>query len=94
MKKADQERPYGASPASQLQTCNSTGAILAVLQDQVRQAFDQTHSGDERLTKWLNPSVNVLYAFSAALGRRLGMSLHQLRVIVNIKGLSCKCFRL
>ena len=52
--------------ASQLQSCDSTTAILAVLQDQVRE-FDQACSGDERLTKWLNPTVNVLYAFSAAV---------------------------
>ncbi|KAH8990867.1 hypothetical protein EDB92DRAFT_2103892 [Lactarius akahatsu] len=42
--------------ASQLQSCDSTSAILAVLQDQVRE-FDQARSGDERLTKWLIPTV-------------------------------------
>ena len=52
--------------ASQLQDCDSTNAILAILQDQVRQ-FDKSHSGDERLTKWLGPTVNVLNAFSAAI---------------------------
>ncbi|KAH9060229.1 hypothetical protein EDB87DRAFT_620883 [Lactarius vividus] len=46
--------------ASQLQSCNSISAILSVLQHQVRE-FDQAHSGDERLTKWLVPTVNVLY---------------------------------
>ncbi|KAH9173907.1 hypothetical protein EDB89DRAFT_641951 [Lactarius sanguifluus] len=58
--------------ASQLQSCDSTSAILAVLQDQVRE-FDRAHSGDERLTKWLIPTVNVLYAFSAAVSE--GVSL-------------------
>ncbi|KAI9452038.1 hypothetical protein BJY52DRAFT_1418857 [Lactarius psammicola] len=58
--------------ASQLQSCDSTSAILAILQDQVRD-FDQAHSGDERLTKWLIPTVNVLYAFSAAVSE--GVSL-------------------
>ena len=52
--------------ASQLQDCDSTTAILAILQDQVRQ-FDKSHSGDERLTKWLGPTVNVLNAFSATI---------------------------
>jgi hypothetical protein len=52
--------------ASQLQLCDSTSAILALLQDQVRE-FDQTRSGDERLTKWLTPTVNVLLAFSATV---------------------------
>ncbi|KAN0139370.1 hypothetical protein V8E53_002871 [Lactarius tabidus] len=51
--------------ASQLQSCESTVAILAILQDQV-QEFDKSHS-NERLTKWLSPTVNVLNAFSAAV---------------------------
>ena len=52
--------------ASQLQDCDSTNAILAILQDRVRE-FDISHSGDERLTKWLGPTVNVLNAFSATI---------------------------
>ena len=52
--------------ASQLQDCDSTNAILAILQDQI-QEFDKSHSGDERLTKWLGPTVNVLNAFSATV---------------------------
>ena len=52
--------------ASQLQDCDSTTAILVILQDQVRQ-FDKSHSGDEKLTKWLGPTVNVLSAFSATI---------------------------
>ena len=51
---------------SQLQSCESTTAILAILQDQVRE-FEKTSDGDERLTKWLGPTVNVLNAFSAAV---------------------------
>ena len=51
---------------SQLQGCNSTTAIIAILEDQVRE-FDQACNGDERMTKWLNPTVNVLCAFSAAV---------------------------
>ena len=58
--------------ASQLQSCHSTNAILAVLQDQVQQ-FDKSHSGDERLTKWLTPMVNVLCAFSAVVTGGVGL---------------------
>ena len=58
--------------ASQLQDCDSTTAILAILQDQVRQ-FDKSHSGDERLTKWLSPTVNVLSAFSATISGGVGL---------------------
>ena len=58
--------------ASQLQSCDSTTAIRALLQAQVRE-FDKSHSGDERLTKWLGPTVNVLYAFSAAVSGGVGL---------------------
>ncbi|KAH8986397.1 hypothetical protein EDB86DRAFT_2248100 [Lactarius hatsudake] len=66
--------------ASQLRSCDSTSAILTVLQDQVRE-FDQAHSGDERLTKWLVPTVNVLYAFSAAVSGGVGLVFSPANVI-------------
>ena len=52
--------------AAQLQSCNSSSAILAVLRTQV-QANDQAQSADEKWTKWLDPTVNVVSAFSAVL---------------------------
>jgi hypothetical protein len=58
--------------ALQLQGCDSPGDILAVLQQQV-QGLDQSQSRDERWTKWLNPTVNVLFAFSATLGSGVGL---------------------
>ena len=58
--------------ASQLQSCNSTTAIIALLQDQVRE-FDKSHSGDKRLTRWLGPTVNVLCAFSGAVAGGVGL---------------------
>ena len=61
--------------ALQLQDCDSTTAIIAILKDQVQQ-FDKSHSGDERLTKWLSPTVNVLNAFSATISG--GVSLVRL----------------
>ncbi|KAH9173916.1 hypothetical protein EDB89DRAFT_1904867 [Lactarius sanguifluus] len=66
--------------ASQLQSCDSTSAILAVLQDQVRE-FDQARSDDERLSKWLIPTVNVLYAFSAAVSEGVGLVFSPAKVI-------------
>ena len=60
---------------SQLQDCDSIADILTILQDQVRE-FDKSSSGDERLTKWLGPTVNVLNAFSAAISG--GISLVRL----------------
>ena len=67
--------------ASQLQNCDSTTAILAILQVQV-QEFDKSHSGDDRLTKWLGPTVNVLSAFSATVSG--GVSLVRLDSWPNI----------
>jgi hypothetical protein len=58
--------------AEQLQTCKSPGAILLVLQQQL-QGTNQSQSGNETLTKWLDPTVKVLYAFTEALGE--GVSL-------------------
>ena len=56
---------------SQLQACDSPAAILIILQGQVGQ-FIQSRSGDERLKRWISPTINVLYAFSAVLGEGVG----------------------
>ena len=58
--------------AAQLQSCDSPTAILSVLQDLIQQ-FDRRRSSDERLTSWLNPTVNVLYAFSSTIGQGVGL---------------------
>jgi hypothetical protein len=58
--------------ANQLQSCDSPFAITSVLQGLV-QKFDQHRSSDQRLTSWLNPTVTVLYAFSATLGEGIGL---------------------
>jgi len=58
--------------ATQLQSCDSPTDILPVLRDLVQQ-FDQSRSSNERLRKWLDPTVNVLFAFSATLGEGVGM---------------------
>ena len=56
----------------QLQMCSSPTDILALLRNQV-QVFEQSTSGDDKLTKWLNPTVNVLYAFSSVIGAGVGL---------------------
>lgn len=58
--------------ATHLQSCGSPNAFLAVLQDLVQQ-FDKRRGTDEKLNSWLNPTVNVLCAFSDTLGE--GVSL-------------------
>ena len=55
-----------------LQSCDSAEAILTVLRDQIP-AFSQSQNGDDGLTKWVAPTVNVLYAFSATLGQGVGL---------------------
>ncbi|KAF8477926.1 hypothetical protein DFH94DRAFT_845852, partial [Russula ochroleuca] len=65
--------------APQLQACDSPGAILAVLQQQV-QGLDQSGT-DDRWTKWLDPTVNVLFAFSVTLGTGIGMVFSPASVI-------------
>ena len=57
---------------TQLQNCDSHGSILIVLQRQV-QELNRSQTSDERLTKWLDPTVKVLYTLSATLGE--GVSL-------------------
>ena len=58
--------------AAQLQSCESPTAILAILRQQT-QGLDPSQSTDDRWTKWLDPTIHVLYAFSNILGA--GVSL-------------------
>jgi hypothetical protein len=58
--------------ATQLQSCASSSDILAVLHSQVKE-FDKARSHNEKLSSWLNPTINVLYAFSATLGQGVGL---------------------
>ena len=53
----------------ELQACNSPAAILTILQQQV-EGPDQSRS---RWTRWLVPTVKVLYTFSAILEERAGL---------------------
>ena len=76
--------------AAQLQTCNSPGDILAILQQQVQP--DQSLPSDDRWSKWLNPTVSVLYALSETLGE--GVSLVSLRIPTCLRSaLSYTCGR-
>ena len=55
-----------------LQSCDSPEAILTVLREQIP-AFNQSQNSDDGLTKWVAPTVNVLYSFSATLGGGVGL---------------------
>jgi hypothetical protein len=69
---------------SSLQSCDSPEAVLTVLRDQIP-AFNQSENRDDGLTKWVIPTVNVLYTFSGTIGQGVGL--------VNIK-LFCREERL
>ncbi|KAH9960391.1 hypothetical protein BC827DRAFT_391006 [Russula dissimulans] len=66
--------------ATQLQACNSTTTILALLYQQVHE-FNRSQSSDGRLSKWLDPTVNVLYALSGKLGEGVGLVFSPAKVI-------------
>ncbi|KAN0129857.1 hypothetical protein V8E53_012329 [Lactarius tabidus] len=73
--KKQTKKDIAAHPlATELQSCDSSSAILAILRAQV-QNFDQSQGADdsEKWTKWLDPTVNVLFAFSATLGNGVGV---------------------
>jgi hypothetical protein len=56
--------------ATQLQSCNnSPTAILAVLQ----QLVQDSSSSDGRWSRWLDPTVNVIYALSSTLAAGVGL---------------------
>jgi hypothetical protein len=56
----------------EITSCDSPEAILTVLQGKANE-LNQSPNSDERLTKWLTPTVNVLNALSATLGQGVGM---------------------
>jgi hypothetical protein len=70
---------------SRLQSsCHSPRAILAALREQIipipseslaaqSQSGDGDGDGDDRFSRWLVPTVNVLYAFSATLAEGAGI---------------------
>ena len=53
--------------AARLQSCNSASAILAVLQQQVQELLSHSRSSDERWSRWLDPTVNILYKLCSAV---------------------------
>ena len=58
--------------AIQLQSCQSSSDILAVLHDKVNES-DQSTSHNKRLSSWLDPTINILYAFSSTVVQGVGL---------------------
>lgn len=55
---------------ARLQSCDSPSAILATVR---AQKFDQSQNVDEKWIKWVDPTVNVLHAFSTTLSNGVGL---------------------
>jgi hypothetical protein len=54
---------------NELQSCGSPDDIIAILRQQIS-GFNPSASGssDDRLTRWLDPTVKAINAFSSAIG--------------------------
>ena len=50
-----------------LETCQSSDDIVVILREHIS-GFDHPNNSSDGLTKCLNPTVNVLYTFSAIIG--------------------------
>jgi hypothetical protein len=61
--------------ADRLKACNSASSIRTVLQELV-QEFNESQHND---SKWLDPIVNVLLAFSETLGEGVGLVCFRIR---------------
>ena len=57
---------------ARLQACDNPAAILIILREQIH-GLDQSQSSAERWSKWLDPTVNVLFTFSATIGAGVGL---------------------
>ncbi len=61
--------------ATQLDNCDSPQAVSNVLRTQA-QAFSKSRKRHEKLMGWLDPTVNILFTFSATLGEGIGLVSH------------------
>ena len=58
--------------SAQLQAIDSPDAVIAVLHEQAR-GLSQPRISDEQWTRWLDPTVQVLYTLSSTLGEGVGL---------------------
>jgi hypothetical protein len=58
--------------AASLQACDTPAAILTIIREQI-DGLEQPRSNGERWSKWLDPTVNVLFAFSTTIGAGVGL---------------------
>jgi hypothetical protein len=73
--------------ATELQSCDSPDAILAVLRSRIHTP-DQFQSRDETFAKCLIPIVNVLYTLSDTLGEGVGLVISTISSLLRIRALT------
>ena len=73
--------------ATELQSCNSSDAVLAILRRQISMP-DQSQNSDEELANCLIPTVNVLYTLSNTLGEAVGLVIITMSSLWNICALT------
>ncbi|KAH8982512.1 hypothetical protein EDB92DRAFT_2106613 [Lactarius akahatsu] len=66
--------------AAEINDCDSPESILNVLEGKANE-LNQSRSSDDRFTKWLNPTVNILNALSATLGESAGSVFPPTKII-------------
>ncbi|KAH9003750.1 hypothetical protein EDB86DRAFT_2826327 [Lactarius hatsudake] len=66
--------------AKELQSRDSVDTILDIIQHQA-EAFDKFRYDDEKLMKWIGPSVRVLYKISATLSGGVDMALPSAKAV-------------
>jgi len=49
-----------------LESCHSPDAVIDILRQQIP-TLSQSENCDDRFTKWIIPTVNVLYTFSSTI---------------------------
>jgi hypothetical protein len=52
--------------------CNTPETVLNVFRRQA-QAFEKFRAGEDKLMRWLNPTVHVLFTLSAVLGEAINL---------------------
>ena len=73
--------------ATELQSCDSPDAILAILQRQMPTP-DQSQSDDETFPKCLIPTINVLYTLSDTLGEGVGLVSSTMSFLLRTRALT------
>jgi len=53
---------------SKLETCDSPDTVLIALQQKIPAFIEPGSSDNNKLTKWLDPTIKVLIAFSSIIG--------------------------